>query len=764
MPDLLDDPSISEPEEEEPDSEQQPDYGPANKDLPKQLVDAIRGAIVERQGEEKFTRRREILRDRKLRFYEYGHQHIFWNNTAGGFAQSTPGGVITNSQGQSAQCPSYIDDYNIFCRYLLILISTLSQSFPGLVFQPIDPSIPEDNDKAKAAEDYAKAFDRMNDTKSLQKQMYRMMGLSGRTVSWTRTEADAQRFGKNDDGTPKTFQRTTIYGSLETKVLIMCKEVDAGFPYVLIYDDPDVKTAKAEYPDFAEEIKAGSCALNENQYERTARLGVLVGSRSRAQIGDSLTHLTARVNAFLRCSNFVGDIYDAPFTEGEQNEEPMSIGDKLRQLFPDGVRAVFVGDTYVGSYAECIDDHIDIQFPYEGDGMFRQTFMECLVVVQDGFNDLMNWIREKIDTGAGALWVRGDEVDIAAVTSQRAAPNAIRPGKQFARNPDRPIADSFYKEEDPQIPETLIQFLQILKGELPEFLVAALPALQGNEMSENKTASGYAQATIQAKGQLGIIWGAAQRMWARIRYQSALAASRCDEMTGEMKIPGARPGQGSITLNMDKLKKGDFGCYPDEDSSFPESTQQKRAILQSLMTMAQGSPQLQQLLDNPDNVEILKREMGFEELVFPPAESYCKQLHEIELLLQGTPLKVTPEERIAHAAAALAAREAGLPEPPAPQIQPSIPVDDLDFHQWEGAMGQIWMSSAQRRQEDSSGNQEGVLNVKLHVMQHLQRAAAMQAAIAPVSAAPTAHKAPPPHSAGPPAAPPAPAAPGMISP
>jgi hypothetical protein len=759
MPDLLEAETLSDdPTEDEPVPEGQSDYGPNNERLPPQLVEALRSAITERQLQEKFSRRREVMRDRKLRFYEQGHQYLFWNNTSGGFAIASPGGLITNAQNQSVQCPNYVDSYNIFQRYLLILTSVLCQNLPGVVFQPIDPGIPEDNDKAKTAEDYAKAFDRMNDVKSLMMQMVRMMGLSGRTVSWTRTEADAQRFGRNDDGTPKLFQRTTMLGTLETKCLIMAREFDRNFPYLFIYDDPDVLVAKTEYPSFADEIKAGSNALEESQYERTARLGVLIGSRSRSQLGDSLTHLVGRINAFLRMSNFTGEAFDAPFTEGDGQ---MTIGEKLRELFPEGVRAVFMGQTYVASYAECMDDHLDIAFPYEGDGMFRSAMMEAIAVVQDNLNDLLNWAREKVDTGAGSLWVNGTEVDIAAITSQRAAPNAIRPAKQFAK-PDQPLEHSFFKEQDPDIPETIFKLIELMRGELPEFLLAALPALQGSEMSENKTASGYAQATVQAKGQLAIVWSKIQRMWARIRYQSALAAARCEEMQGQLAIPG-KPGEQTTRVDMDKLRKGDFGCYPDEDSSFPESTQQKRATFGNLLTLAGTSPQIAQLLDNPDNVAEAKELMGFSELVFLPAEARNKQLHEIELLLQQAPIPPTPQEiqaaNVAHAAASIAARTQGAPEPPAPDIQsmlkPSIPVDELDYHQWEGAKGQEWLSSAARRQEDQKGNQAGVLNVKLHTIEHLKRAAAMMAAQAPPPM-PVHHAPPKPGPQAAPASPPAP--------
>jgi hypothetical protein len=166
------------------------DYGPNNKDLPEQLVDVVRACIVEFQNQDKFTRRREVLHDRRNRYYERGYQHLNWNNSTGMFTLATPGGTITTQGGQEVQLPSYIDDYNIFHPNARILTSVLTQSLPGVDFQPTDPGISEDIDRASAAEGYTRIYDRMNDVNQIQTEIVRMMLLSGRTVSWSRTEED----------------------------------------------------------------------------------------------------------------------------------------------------------------------------------------------------------------------------------------------------------------------------------------------------------------------------------------------------------------------------------------------------------------------------------------------------------------------------------------------------------------------------------------------------------------------------------------------
>jgi len=722
---------LEAPEENSAEFPPESPYGADNRDLPEQLVEVLRSTIVEFQGQGKYLRRREVRRDWKLRLYYEGIQHLQWSNA--GYSQLVGGGTVTNSSGGSMQCPTYMDAYNIFLRFFLILQAVLTQQLPSVRWQPLDPSNPDDIDKNKEAQNFAKLFDRFNDVKDILGQIVRMLGMSGRTVSWTRTEADSQAFGFEVDGaTPKRFQRTTVHGTLETKMFpATCRQFDRSCLGMVIYHDNHVKLVKSDYPWKAEEIKVGGAALGESQYERFARLGVLAGSRGAlgGGVGDTLNHIVSGGNFFLRPEAFTGPAYDVECEGGG------TVKQKLQELFPQGCRAIFEGDVYCASYAESMDDHLDVQWPYQGDGTSRQGFMEVMAIVQDNFNDLCNWIRDKIDTGASQLFVRGDQDAVDAINSQRAVPGAVRAAKDFAKA-DQPLADSFYATSDPQIPETLFKLLEFMRGDLPEFLLAALPSIQGGEMNDNNTASGYAMATANAKGQLGILWGRMQRMFARIRYQSALAAAQDEAATGTVKTQ--TPTGETITVNMDVLKKGNFGCYPDEDSGFPETTAQKRLILKDWVQMAGASPVAAELFDNPTNIEQMKELNGFQDLVFIPAEARTKQLHEIEKLLQEAPVPPDPvmveQAQVAHAGASLAAQTDGTPPLPfaAPPDQPTIPVQELDYHQYEFPVCQEWLSSKARRDEDEKGNQAGIQNVILHALAHrayMQQAAAAQAAL-----------------------------------
>lgn len=774
-------------------------YGERNEKLPEQLVLALKAAAQEFQEQDKFPRRREVMRDRRNRFYERSVQHLY--ETTQGLVAMVPGQIGQGAYGKG-QTPQYIDDYNIWMPYERIILATLTQNPPGIAFRPDSPGKEEDDEAADNAEMYTKVFDRANDVKGLQVEQIRYMSLSGRTISWTRTEADAQMYGLNDAGQPKRQEVTTFHGTLESKVPIMAKS-QKDCLYCLLYDDPDIKQAKEEYPGegadgrkFAKCFQPGQVALGENEFERTARLGILQGTRSSGNQGDAFSHTLTRMHCWFRPAAFNGDKFDEPFDQagpedltdnGDGTQSAPTVKDALRKLYPSGCHAVFVGDTYVASWDESMDDALDIAFPYKGDGMSRQAIMDLFVVIQDTFNDVTNALRQAADVGWPSTWVDGDDQDIDAITSQKADPYAIRIRK--ARK-DLALAASFFREPDLVLPSSVMQWLQEMSGPLAQLMLATPPVLFGAGDEDQKTASGTAQLKAQAMGQLGLIWGMMQRQWARIRYQAALLASKNPDYAQEIVVA---TGDQTATLQLGKVRKGKFGAFPDEDSSFPESTAQKRQNLTLILQMAATSPILgAQIMSSPDNWKLFADLEGFTELVIPEAESRDKQLIEIEELLQGVPIPPAPEELEAamqqHATMAVQsatmAATTGQPAPPIPPfdpaslLKPSIPVDELDYHPWEFEKCKEWLSSdacrkqmALRTDDFPAGNKLGVLNVKLHALEHQKMMALL--APAPVMDAPggpppqAEHKPPqhPPQGAPkPPAAAPAPnAAPAQIA-
>ena len=160
------------------------------------------------------------MRDRKNRFYERSVQHIY--ETKNGFASMLPGMTYTaTSTERSSRHRSTLMITIFIFLAASVIDAVLTQSPPGIEFRaPTRNESVEDKEAARseAAQESTLVYDReSNDIKGLQLEQVRFFRLSGRTVSWTRTEADAQFFGRNDDGTPKRREKTTFHGTLRNQ-------------------------------------------------------------------------------------------------------------------------------------------------------------------------------------------------------------------------------------------------------------------------------------------------------------------------------------------------------------------------------------------------------------------------------------------------------------------------------------------------------------------------------------------------------------------
>jgi hypothetical protein len=245
-------------------------------------------------------------------------------------------------------------------------------------------------------------------------------------------------------------------------------------------------------------------------------------------------------------------------------------------------------------------------------------------------------------------------------------------------------------------------------------------------------------------GMLGPAWSNMQRMFAGIAKKAALLASKNPDHGSEIAIVGSDGQQ--ISIKLEKLKKGKFHAHVS-DSNFPETTAAKRANLQDLLKLAAASPVGQTLFESPDNWELYLEYYGDADLTLIPAMAFKKQTRELEILLREAPNIPTPED-IANAArqhaeqqiqAEQQATQQGMPAPPAqpfqpPQPQPSLMPEADDYHQWESAKCQEYLSSEdcwlrQTIAQPGEGEQPdealekaklGVQNVRLHKAVHDQ--------------------------------------------
>lgn len=718
------------------------EYGDFNVDLPEELQNALLDLTHEAEREDLYQRRIEVMRDRRNRFYERGIQHIY-EDLSGAFVLSAPGQLVPDpsSPGNSIQCGQYINDYNIFGRALQIIIAKLTENPPGVVFEPDSGNNSVDEQAAKSAETYKVDFDRTDDPKQWATSTVRIMGVSGRTVTWTRTVADKQRWGVDENGQPRRKEISSVFGTLESKCTIMSRGLE-HCPYFIITEDPHILMAKMQHPAFRDEInEENDTGIADTQFERLARIGALQGQSASFQVSDTYNHYVEDKNGWFRPAMFMSKRLDSAYSDPEQqyrlNEEGegWTLRDALNEAFPDGCHVEFIGSTYVGSRNECMDDHLAVDFPYAGEGMSRMAIMDPAVPIQDDFNDALNNFHEVMTTGWPSTWIHEEIASLKFINDQVAAPYCFRALKNRPAR-DTKMADAFYREENPEIPASFLEYIQYEATNLLQFILAIPSAVQGAGMPDQKTKGGYQEAINQAMGQLGVIFGAVQRLRAKVIRQAALCASKRSQ--GEDSVLMIPTPKGAVPLNMSDLGKGHFLAFPDEDSGYPESTMQKRMTLQSIFELAFKDPVIAQaLLSSPNNWDFIFRTFGVTELTIPEAVVRRKQLAEIELLIQQDPTGPTPEDieegQAQHAAQVMQAQASGQPPPPPfdPSTLPmhsTVPVGEFDYHEWELEECREKLSDwPWVQQQIAAGRGAGLQNLTLHAQEHQQQIAMQQA-------------------------------------
>jgi len=659
-------------------------------------------------GLDKWVRRQEVIEARRQRFYWRNDQYIYWKSDAVGFLPAIAGQSI-DAGTEQVNVGRYTDVYNIYTPYGESILSTLLQNAPGVNWQPLDPSEPNDVIASKTAEKFQQKVENDNDRKSLQASVGRLFYTDGRVI--LKVEHDDE----------KDMECISSHGVLETKVVPITSNCIEDLVAVFISEEIDVYQAKAEFPNYAPKIKEKSGNLGESAYERIARLGVLQGTRLLMQAGDAFEHMVTKKCCYLRPATF--------------DKLPDEHKENIKAKFPDGLKAWFCGDEYCGSENASMDDQLTIGFPGPGDGMSRPSIGKRVVPLQDVFNDELNLWHEAHDYCIPSLFMYSETGDLEAINEQISQPGNIIPFTSLP--PGASSAESaFYASVLEGIPATLPNLIQFIQGPLAQFISGAFPALFGGDTGDNDTAKGIAIQRDQAMGRMSLPWAAMQQIFAGAYTNAVRSAVKYKEGdTFSYTVKDMTGAETTEQLQMADLKSGKAICKADTDASFPESTNSKRQSYQTLMAAAERNPILAGIMSDPNNLEYGHEIIGLPDLIVPGADSRNKQLIEIKQLLAEPPIPPSMPEIIAaslqdpNLAGAMAQWENnrigpnGQPiPPPIPDslYKPSVPVDpDFDDHAVEYKTVADWLSSEERRrEEEEKGNRRGIMNVRLHGLAH----------------------------------------------
>jgi hypothetical protein len=757
---------------EQPESPGPPTFGENNRHLPDILKDTLTAIVKEFQQEDLYDRRIEDLTDRIHRFYDDGVQHVYPNYGTGVYQVGSSGAYVDLGNGDGFECGQYMGAYNIFRARRRTIDAVLTQNPPGIDFQPDRPDRSEDIQAAETAEGYRHLFDQKNDVSDIQQSITRYFELSGRVVAWTRTVANQQKWGINDQGKPRRMETAEVFGTLESTVPILCRDQDYAI-YCFLYRDVHFLKLRSENPWLREgdtgawKFAGGESGLGESEWKRYARLGVKQARKGFYLTGTALAHVTTEMHAFLRPESFMSTRCDELYTgpsgwddeAGQYVTDPavtddgdqMTIRDMLEQLFPEGVRIKYCGQVYAEAFAESMDDALDIVMSEKRDSLTGGALMEPMKIIQDGFNDFKNAEREYYEKGWPMTHFRGDGEDYDAIVVQASKPAQFNLIKSPIGPVDRPLADNFYREPDMQVPESFVECMEEYRTGLSQDITGASPALQGVAGPHDQTATERAMDKVQSVGILGPTWSRVQRVFAGIYKKAALLASKNPDHGKDIVVTGGDGQQ--ITIVLEHLTRGRFHAKPDTDSTFPESTAAQRSNLDQTLPVIAPTPIGAEILSSPDNWEEIFRIKGMSNFTVTPAIAFKKQIREIEILTREAPAPndaAISAYNAQHAALTLQAGVQGLPPlpyAPPPAELPSIQPRKRDYHQWEYAKCREWLSSEDcwRLEVEDAGpyppspmpgysDNPHVRNVELHADMHQQMMLAEMPPAPPVAA------------------------------
>lgn len=741
------------------------------KDPPVQLNEAEHNALkaLDRKIAERdvAARREEILSAWMGRWFVRGLQHILPNRFGLGLPQQGSGYHPNDPESRSRFT------VNICASYQQIITSALTREFPTTRFKPFDPQEDRDITAAKGAEKLAEEIVRRgNGLRDLMTDESYFLWTDGRSMNYTRYVLDAQRFGYKEDAPevvpedenqpnpqdaqpgfpeqgseqsenqslpaedardPRGWQVTDACGALEVQIPLKANSLNEC-DYVRLMGEISISRAKATFPEIADRIKPSSGGTGGDDISRLARINTKLGVMNNYLTSDSAAYDVTITRLFLRPSQLL------------EIEDDQVRNDLLSKFAETGCMVVFAGDEFAEARKVCMDRHWTLTFALKGDGAHRPGLGTSLIPVQKIVNERCELEQDYFVRGVPMTWLENEVFSREEIAKQHRIPG----GFNFFNLPPQAAASGMlgtYIVPEPaiEIPPELAESINYIVMDLSQLLCGAVPALFGGDSGNE----GVGDALMQRDQAIGRISGT----WFRMKTGYADTLSNMIECIAKNHTDDSvkSSGEESVTVELRDLQ-GKFLCYPDTDENFPESFTQKQARVLALLNGALTNPMVMQLLDDPENAEVIKNAIGLEELTLPVLEARDKQLGEIDILLKSGP---APNPQLLEAQQNLVAlgqaAQSGDPQAmmafeqaqqAVSQIPPdvsTVQVDDLcDDHATEGMTCKSFINSPQGRALKNGTPQEqaGVQNIRLHLQEHMAAQAKQQAAGAQVPAKP----------------------------
>lgn len=712
------------------------------------------------EKEDRATRERQIRHWRRLKLYWNNFSQIYWSETAHDY----------RIYGRDAQSSESDQDYydrpvNVFRAFLETLIAALSIQIPAINCVPDDADNPNDISTAKSGNIIAMQLYKHNNVVYLWLNALYIYCTEGLIACYTYVDEDKkygtyehknykneevearvcpnceQRLGDEvfsntiedmfdpgedevkidaeidkagpicpecgfelDPKLEKTkliiprFTGTTtkpksricmeVRGGLYVKVANYAKD-QQGTPYLIYSYETHYANAMECYPDIRDQVPQGGWSnIGENDpYEQLGRLN----TQYRGEFPEE--NVTVK-NIWLRPAAF--------------NILPDEDCKRLKKLFPDGVRVVFINNLCAEYENECLDDHWTLTQNPLSDFLNHEPAGELLTNIQDITNDLISLTLQTIEHGIAQTWVDPAVVNLDGQRQTEAMPGTLTAVKQISANKN--ISEAFFTSKTATLSPEIFQFYRIIQ-ELGQFVSGAVPALFGGQQTQgSKTAAEYSQSKASALQRLQTPWKMLNVWWKQIFAKAIPQYMEIMVEDERLVQKDDRENYVNVYIRKSELqgKIGEVELDPDEQ--MPITDEEQAAIILQLMTL--NNQEITGALLDPENIPFIKKIIKIPQFKVPGEDDRQKQYEEINLMVNQQPIIGQPtEQEMADATAS--------GQPLQPTEEPSVEIDvDVDNHAIEGSICRTWLVSEAGRLAKVE-NPEGYKNILLHMKKHM---------------------------------------------
>lgn len=486
---------------------------------------------------------------------------------------------------------------------------------------------------------------------------------------------------------PKSRQCIECYGLMNVKIPVYARTFEES-PYLKYSYDVHYGKAIAQFPKLRNKM-GGNNKITPNfgglgdYYDRWARLPV-------QYYGDYPRHTTTINHYWLRpwAYNILKDEEDVK---------------ELQKRFPDGVKVSFVNQEFGSAENENVDDCWTVTCNPLSNYLHFDPLGLLLTSVQEITNEIVSLTLQTMEHGIPQTFADPSVLDFQAYRTTEATPGAIYPTKPGA---GKNIGDGFYEVKTATLSQEVLPFGEKIQ-EMGQLTSGALPSLFGGaQPNSSKTAAQYSMSRAQALQRLQTPWKMFTFWWKEIFGKVIPSYIECAVEDEHYTTKDASGNFINVFIKKAELegKIGDIELEASE--TLPLTAAAMKDVIMQLMQG--GNPEVMQALMDPENIPLLKRTIGINELVIPGEDDRQKQYEEIKLLINSEP----------------------IPQPDG-SMAPSVDIDpNVDNNQIEADICRRWAVSDAGRQ-CKADNPPGYTNVLLHMKRHIdvfQAMMAMQAA------------------------------------